>query len=264
MNQQNLSIDQIRIDGGTQPRESLSEEVIAQYAVDMEAGQAFPPVTVFHDGAAYWLADGFHRYHAARKISRTEIAADVHSGTRRDAILFSVGANTSHGLRRTNADKRKAVLTLLKDPEWSQNPDREIARRCAVDPSFVGRVRRELSVDRLQIASPSAPAPTPDATDEQLRSVTRGQTTYTMQTGKISEAASSRRSAPRISAKALKPIRPHSLPRPMRALSLPYDPQLAANTLYELFERSYIEGLIAALSHLLATEPPPVLPQDAA
>jgi len=34
-----------------------------------------------------------------------------------DAVFNSVGANAEHGLRRTNADKRRAVLTLLNDDE---------------------------------------------------------------------------------------------------------------------------------------------------
>ena len=58
-------------------------------------------------------------------------------------MLFSVGANATHGLRRTNDDKRRAVLTLLSDAEWSQWSDREIAKRCGVSPDTVGRIRAE-------------------------------------------------------------------------------------------------------------------------
>ena len=41
--------------------------------------------------------------------TRAEIAADVRQGTRRDALLFAAGANSSHGLSRTTADKRRAI-----------------------------------------------------------------------------------------------------------------------------------------------------------
>jgi hypothetical protein len=51
---------------------------------------------------------------------------------RRDALLFSVGANAIHGHRRTNEDKRRAVDVLLNDPEWRVWNDSEIARRCGV------------------------------------------------------------------------------------------------------------------------------------
>ena len=52
-----------------------------------------------------------------------KISADVREGSRRDAILYAVGANASHGLKRTNRDKRNAVMVLLKDPEWSDRAD---------------------------------------------------------------------------------------------------------------------------------------------
>jgi hypothetical protein len=64
----------------------------------------------------------------------------------RDAILFSVGANATHGHRRTNEDKRRAVLKLLNDREWSKWSDREIARQCSVGNKFVGDLRRSLTV----------------------------------------------------------------------------------------------------------------------
>lgn len=64
--------------------------------------------------------------------------------TKRDAILYSVGVNSDHGLRRSNDDKRQAIMTLLKDEEWSQWSDSEIARQCAVDQTTVSKHRRSL------------------------------------------------------------------------------------------------------------------------
>jgi len=90
--------------------------VVAEYAEHIES---LPPVVVFYDGTAYWLADGFHRVAAHVKAGRESVLADVRQGHRRDAILHSVGANAAHGLRRTNADKRRAVEILLRDEEWS-------------------------------------------------------------------------------------------------------------------------------------------------
>jgi hypothetical protein len=43
------------------------------------------------------------------------------------------GAQGAHGLRRTNEDKRRSVMTLLNDPEWAVWSDRAIARQCAVE-----------------------------------------------------------------------------------------------------------------------------------
>lgn len=101
------------------------------------------PVTVFYDGSEYWLADGFHRAAASEGCQRTEIQADVRPGSRRDACLAAAGANATHGLRRSNADKRRAVVLLLQDEEWSQWSDREIARRCGVSHTFVSNLRAE-------------------------------------------------------------------------------------------------------------------------
>lgn len=133
-----INLKAIRIDGGTQSRASLNEAVVAEYAEQIEK---LPPVVLFFDGAEHWLADGFHRYHAFAKAGRAGIPADVRTGTCRDAKLFSVGANGTHGLRRTNEDKRRAVLTLLEDSEWSQWSDRKIAEACGVSDKTVAACR---------------------------------------------------------------------------------------------------------------------------
>lgn len=44
-------------------------------------------------------------------------------------------------------DKRRSVLRLLNDAEWSQWSDREIARRCGVGADLVGKLRASLSVN---------------------------------------------------------------------------------------------------------------------
>ena len=137
----------VRIDGGTQPRAAIAEDVVSDYAEAMTEGAEFPPIDVFFDGVDYWLADGFHRYHAGKKLGLVEVPAKIHAGTRREAVLFSVGVNQGHGLRRTHADKRKAVLTLLSDAEWGGWSDRDIARRCGVGHQMVGTLRPKSSLD---------------------------------------------------------------------------------------------------------------------
>ena len=141
MTSMTMKIDEIRIDGGTQPRTSLNEDTVAEYAEALADGAIMPEVVVYFDGVDHWLADGYHRYFAHRKIGETEIDADIRDGTRRDAVLCSASANIKHGLRRTNEDKRKAVTTLLKDAEWSLWSDSEIARQCGVSHPFVGGLR---------------------------------------------------------------------------------------------------------------------------
>jgi N6-adenosine-specific RNA methylase IME4 len=82
---------------------------------------------------------------AATAAKLKAINADARQGTRRDAVLFSVGANASHGLRRTHEDKRQAVRTLLEDEEWSKWSDAEIARRTGTSHPFVGEQRKILT-----------------------------------------------------------------------------------------------------------------------
>jgi len=140
-----LRLSQIRIDGGTQPRDSIDQNVVSEYNHALMNGAVFPAIDVFFDGINYYLADGFHRYFAHKSAVAPEIEANIHTGTKRDAVLFSVGVNDKHGLRRTQADKRKAVLILLTDEEWSQWSDREIANKCHVSHPFVSKIREELA-----------------------------------------------------------------------------------------------------------------------
>lgn len=138
-----LNISEIRTDGGTQPRAQLNYATVEEYAESIEDGATFPPVEVMYDGSDYWLWDGFHRVESHKKAGCIAIRANIKQGTRRDAVLASVGANNSHGLRRTNDDKRRAVMTLLNDAEWVNWSDNEIARRCMVSQPFVSKLRPE-------------------------------------------------------------------------------------------------------------------------
>ncbi len=131
-------------DGGAQMRVEMNPDVVREYADDMAAGAILPPVVVYYDGTNYWLGDGFHRVEAARKLERDAINAEVLEGGERDAILCGVGSNASHGLRRTQADKRRAVERLLRDEEWSTWSNRKIAKAARVDHKTVEKVRREL------------------------------------------------------------------------------------------------------------------------
>ncbi len=134
-------LERFRLDGGTQARLKIDEKVAAEYAEAMKSGAVFPPVIAFDDGNSLWLADGFHRHQACKLLGKTAIATDRRHGTQRDAILYSLGANASHGLQRSKEDKRKAVETMLNDESWRQWSGREIARRCGVSEAMVRKVR---------------------------------------------------------------------------------------------------------------------------
>jgi hypothetical protein len=162
----------IRRDGSTQPRAVISNEVVADYSELIGGGAILPPVRVFYDGTNYWLADGFHRVLAAMHARRKSVEAVVMTGGQRDAILYSVGANNDHGLRRTNEDKRRSVTTLLMDEEWGKWSDGNIADRCKVSDRFVSGIRSELL--------------TPNGSElDRSRTYTRNGKTQTMKVGNI-------------------------------------------------------------------------------
>ncbi|TBR56963.1 hypothetical protein B4U84_26375 [Westiellopsis prolifica IICB1] len=140
-----LEISSIQVGKATQSRVRLNQKLIDEYAEAITSKANFPPLTVFYDGTHYWLADGFHRLEAAKKTLASTIEVDIRQGTQRDAILYSVGANATHGLKRSNIDKRRAVLTLLSDPEWSQWSNNEVAKQCCVAEGLVRKLKEELS-----------------------------------------------------------------------------------------------------------------------
>ena len=140
-----LPIAAIIADPECQLRAACSSVTVQEYSEALAAGATFPPVIVFSDGDSYWLSDGFHRFEAHQSAGLAKINAEIRDGGLRDAKLFAAGANADHGLRRTQADKRSAILVLLTDPEWRSWSDKEIARRTATSDKTVAKVRRELS-----------------------------------------------------------------------------------------------------------------------
>lgn len=170
-----IEIDQIRIDGGTQARVELNQPAVKEYAEAMKSGSVFDPIVVFSDGSNYWLADGYHRYHAARRNGSKQVRCDVRNGEQIDAQLFAAAANASHGLRRTNADKRRAVsicLDALKESgtSWSEN---KVAKHCGVSNNLVSEVKtdrgereRMPSIDRQKPKAKPSTVETQNPPDE--------------------------------------------------------------------------------------------------
>ena len=82
-----------------------------------------------------------------------QIDCAVRVGNLREASLFALGANTKHGLRLSIADKRWGVMKLLRDDEWRQMSDGQIANHVGVSDRFVAKLRRELAVDTPNVRS---------------------------------------------------------------------------------------------------------------
>ena len=145
-----IALDALILDPKLQPRERMDESTIGDYGAALEGGAVFPPVVAYGDpdGGPRWLADGFHRVAAHVAAGRQTIRCEVRPGGWREALLHAAGANAQHGLRRTNADKRRAVRRLLEDEEWGERSNPWIAEACAVDQSTVFRIRAEFDAER--------------------------------------------------------------------------------------------------------------------
>ncbi|NEX15775.1 MAG: hypothetical protein C1943_03820 [Halochromatium sp.] len=176
-----VSLDSLIIDPEIQQRENgLNEAVLVEYRalIDHSPEWPFDPITVFRGPDGLIVADGFHRCSAAHHTARFKIPAEIIEGTRRDAMLHAVGANATHGLQRTPADKRRAVLTLLTDAEWATRSDRWIARTANVSQPFVGKVRREVELITLSVGQKvtSSDDEQPDwSKSDQLKALSVGQ-----------------------------------------------------------------------------------------
>jgi hypothetical protein len=159
-----LRIDQIQVLEELQSRASTHWEHVDELVELLQSGGQFkePPV-VFRqgpDGDEYFLADGFHRVHAYKKAGIESAMFDVRAGGTtafRRAKLYSIQSNSAHGLRRTPADKRRAVEMLLADEEWSTKSERWIAETAQVSPPFVASVKRGVNVYTSPVSGEATP-----------------------------------------------------------------------------------------------------------
>lgn len=141
-----IAVDSIFCDSSIQQRAGgLSRSLVNEYALSLNEWLPSAPLIVFRDLLNCWLADGFHRIEAAKDCGLQTVPCVVRSGGQRDALLFACGANAAHGARRTAADRRRAVETLLRDPEWSRWSDRRLAGAAGVTHPTVANIRAQLA-----------------------------------------------------------------------------------------------------------------------
>lgn len=262
-----LPLKKIRLDGGTQTRARIHEDIIEEYAEDMKSGAPFPPLIVFHDGRDYWLGDGFHRWGAAMELKLDSIECEIRQGTMADAQWYSFSANKANGMRRTNDDKVRAVKSALRHCK-GQRSDRDIARHVGVDHHTVTKYRDDLvaSGEVPQMQPPSTSSDIPKMHDgeipgEAARVVTRKGKSYTMRTGQIGKASKPR--AGKLSRGHLKAMKLR-IDLPANVTQVRADGvhiELSTNhtgncayALYHTFEWSYLEKVIVEIHALRAQE----------
>jgi len=167
-----VELASIQTNGGTQPRAGINEQHVQDLIEAINRGDTLPAVDVYFDGSQYWLYDGFHRVEAHNRCRKSTILANIHQGTQADAQWASYGANPGHGLKRTNEDKKRAVLAALRHPNAASLSNVQIAAHVHVDEGTIRnyRTQMEASSEFPKIAE---------------RTVTRGSQTYTQNTANI-------------------------------------------------------------------------------
>lgn len=130
---------QIRVENDTDQIDNLVEA--------MEQGADIPPIDLYAKDEfadpSYLIGDGWHRYYAAKASKRKEILAIIHPGGRPAALKHALGANASHGLRRSNKDKRHAVEVALA--EFPKLSNRAIADICKISHQLVNKLRSQVA-----------------------------------------------------------------------------------------------------------------------
>ena len=176
-----------------QTRAATDAATIDEYAEAAQRGAKFPPVSVVSDATrgTLWLADGFHRVAAARKIGKSRIRADVAEGTYADALRLALCANATHGLRRSNADKRHALEMAWENREtlFGGDPSQNmLAEMCGISRKTVERFMAEkvatlsqpgTPVQPMQMSQPGTPANGTRAPVPVRRTIGRDGKTYT-------------------------------------------------------------------------------------
>lgn len=163
-----IACDLIEATTATQIRKTLDHGVIDDYCEALNNGAIFPAIDVFKEkgSSRYILADGFHRLLAHIHADKEKIECNVREGGMHEALEFAFGANSMHGLRRTNADKRHAVEMALKDPAFSKLSSQELADMCRVTKRTVNKIKnQQLSEDDSQGGNGSHPGEPQDPTD---------------------------------------------------------------------------------------------------
>ncbi len=142
-------IDISTIDRSIQMR-PVDDDLTDEYAESKAAGAILPDPLVCEvkdeeRGAVIYLVDGAHRLAAYIRLGILAVQCMVMFGTLKDAMLAAAACNVTHGLRRTIADKWRAVTMALSVVyEWTDN---RIAEHCGVSANFVATVREKYKLE---------------------------------------------------------------------------------------------------------------------
>lgn len=136
-----IDVEIDRIDD--EPARSMRAEKLADLAAEYaECLNDLPPIRVIAGpDDQHWCCDGCTRLAAYRLKGRKVVPCQIKRGTFEDAWREAARANTAHGARVTNADKRTMVERALK--RFPKMTDRAIAELCSVSQPFVSGLKKD-------------------------------------------------------------------------------------------------------------------------
>ena len=139
-----IFLNEVSIEESPKVRAALNEEVAAEYGNLYKAKVNLPvPVLYQAKGDKFLrIGDGLHRITGAKAVGNKTLLCEVREGGFEEALAHALQSNTSHGLRRSQADKRRCIEAALD--QWPKLSDTELAKRCAVDHKTVSGYRKSM------------------------------------------------------------------------------------------------------------------------
>lgn len=151
-----VPLSDLKFDVRLQCRATMDQSVIEDYRdIFVQAKHNVwpfnePMEAVEVDGVLY-VTNGFTRGNAAMSAGRKLVNVNVIKGDWEVAVRLACKANATQGQRRTNADKKRAVLIALR--ELASLSVQQIADACDVSRAFVSTVRAKEHIEPPAVVS---------------------------------------------------------------------------------------------------------------
>src|SRR5690349_18425992 len=95
---------------------SLDPKVVFDYEQIIQTVGHLDPMIVFRRGQRYVLGSGWHRFEAYSNCGKPSAPCEIRDGEGSDVLACSIKSDAKHGLRMTQADKRRAGDLAVSDP----------------------------------------------------------------------------------------------------------------------------------------------------
>jgi len=105
-----VDISKINLEKKNYPRARIDEQLVEMYCLNFEAGINLPPLVVQKN--TFTLIDGFHRYHAAKKLKREKVEVEIVDLPDSELRAEAVRRNIKHGKRFTVQEIRIIIILL--------------------------------------------------------------------------------------------------------------------------------------------------------